>query len=475
MSANTIKNSTEVIVQEDEEDYETIIYHGRSITDESNSTYTSPKNTKALCNGTNESDSISCTPAQASAHDLESPDFVRKNFIISSSMCSRSSLSSSGTSSRFDLPTVQLERTPKQTAVKLPFGFPQMATKEGCKQKQFQENVSYLQERVEIINDIKKDIEETAWENWPKKYIEESGFSLGVQPGNFYKSSRGPYFYVTMPHRSSYEILVTNNKQIPCNVDVYVDGKLVAALRLPAGVSNTIDGPMYSEFAFKLFRSRDAPPHLGIVEGNHENGIIKAIFTPQKVEAFEERSVSRPLSFSIPFQDKSNCLRIGSWTYHDAKNEGTITASSSDTESCESSESESDSDPSCDDTDAKDCCQINVQDTPPAPSRFPFHGNEGSWKSVNYSLEGLQRKRKTYGEIKAHSWSEQNMNEVVEGVTVLQGIKKKQLYLPAPQMETDVSKQVILILRLVASNKEEIEASNEKVSSLEPPPVPSRR
>ncbi|XP_035212569.1 piggyBac transposable element-derived protein 4-like [Stegodyphus dumicola] len=47
---------------------------------------------------------------------------------------------------------------------------------------------------------------------------------------------------------------------------------------------------------------------------------------------------------------------------------------SSDIESCESSESDSDSDSSCGITDVRDWCQINMQDIPPAPPRFPFHG-----------------------------------------------------------------------------------------------------
>ncbi|XP_035209422.1 piggyBac transposable element-derived protein 4-like [Stegodyphus dumicola] len=50
---------------------------------------------------------------------------------------------------------------------------------------------------------------------------------------------------------------------------------------------------------------------------------------------------------------------------------------SSDIESCESSESDSDSESSCGITDVRDWCQINMQDIPPAPPRFPFHGDPG--------------------------------------------------------------------------------------------------
>ncbi|KFM63083.1 hypothetical protein X975_07572, partial [Stegodyphus mimosarum] len=486
MSDNTMKNSTEVIVEEDEENYETIIYHGRSTTEESNSTSTCQNNAKALCNGIHKSDSISSTSPQASAHDIESPDLVRKNFNRSACISSRSRVSSSGTRSRSDLPAVQLEHTPKQTDVKLHFGFPQMVTKEYNKQNHFQEKLSYLQERVEIIDDIKKDTEETTWEYWPKKYIEESGFCLGVVPGNFYK--RGPYFYVTMPHRSSYEILVTNNKQIPCNVDVYVDGKLVSLLRLPAGVSNSIDGPMYSEFAFKLFRSRDAPPHLGIVEGNYENGILKAIFTPQNVEAVEERSIYRLLSSLIPFHES-----VGLWTNQTTKNYETIAASTlasrSDDDSFEGWKRKKDEKrspiPSPERSISPSVGFWTVNDKAENDKTTTASSNASRMYGCNLELrerkEDRNLKKKpifSKGEYEEYSCCKRDMrkmNDVVEGVTILQGIKKKQHYLPAPQMETDLSKQVILILRLVASTKEEIEASNEKVSSLEPPPLPSRR
>ncbi|XP_035218047.1 uncharacterized protein LOC118191355 isoform X2 [Stegodyphus dumicola] len=380
MSDNRIRNSTEVIVEEDGEEFETIFYHGSSITQESNSIYECQNDTKPVCDEVDKSDSISLTPmniklAQATTEygGLLSPDFFQKNFDISSSASSRYSDSSSGIGSSSESPAGQLEQTQKQKAAKLPFVFPKVATSEYKKPKGFQDNLSHVLERVEIIDSIKEETKETTWEEWPKKFIEENGFCLGVEPGNFYKSSTGPFFYVAMPHRSGYEILVTNNKQVACDVDIFVDGKPVAALRLSAGDSRAIDGPTYAEFAFKLFRSKDAPPGLGVVEGNIENGVLKAVFTPQKVRTSKERAFSEPLS------------------------------------------------------------ELNT-----AERSF-------------------------------------DISEVVEGATLLQGPKKKRLYVPAPPMEVDISKQVTLILRLVASTKKEVEASNEKVSCLQPPPLPSRR
>ncbi|KFM66174.1 hypothetical protein X975_17016, partial [Stegodyphus mimosarum] len=407
MSDNRIKNSTEVIVEEDSgEEFETIFYHGPSVTQETNSIYECQNDTKTVCDEVDKSDSINLTPmniklAQANVEygSLLSPDFFRKNFDISSSAASRYSDSSSGIGSSSESPASQLEQSQKQKAAKLPFVFPKVLNSECKKPKSFQETLSHVLERVEIIDDIKEETKET-WEEWPKKFIEENGFCLGVEPGIFYKSSTGPFFYVAMPHRSAYEILVTNNKQIACDVDIYVDGKPVAALRLSAGDSRAIDGPTYAEFAFKLFRSKDAPPGLGVVEGNIENGVLKAIFTPQKVETCKERAFSDPLIPSKPDDDILGFLQ-------DEK-------------------------------------------------------------------EDKRKKSLTIGE-KCTAERSFDVSEIVEGATLLQGPKKKRHYLPASPMETDVSKQVTLILRLVASTKREVEASSEKISCLQPPPVPSRR
>lgn len=150
-------------------------------------------------------------------------------------------------------------------------------------------------------------IENHEWVPMNRKFVQKEGYRLGINPGIFYKSNKG--YFVAMPNGSNYEIILTNENPVPCNVEVFVDNRPTPAIcfRLRPEKPKKFDGPTFCKNKFEFLRSKDAPERSGISSANRCNGIIEAVFTPQKVESVRSRTVSEPIPFS---RNVNNALQI---------------------------------------------------------------------------------------------------------------------------------------------------------------------
>ncbi|XP_013788670.1 uncharacterized protein LOC106472564 [Limulus polyphemus] len=134
------------------------------------------------------------------------------------------------------------------------------------------------------------DEERAEWKKMNQNYVKVGDFLVGVTPGDFYEGKHG--YIVEMGNGLNFEIMLKTFLNSFCNVDLYVDGKMVACLQLKPHQRVNIDGPQDSDNKFVFLRAKDAPVEAGITFGLEDNGIIEAVFIPQKLGIQERVSVS---------------------------------------------------------------------------------------------------------------------------------------------------------------------------------------
>ncbi|XP_076318000.1 uncharacterized protein LOC143229494 isoform X2 [Tachypleus tridentatus] len=135
--------------------------------------------------------------------------------------------------------------------------------------------------------------ERAEWKKMCQNYVKVGDFLVGLTPGDFYEGKHG--YIVEMGNGSNFEIMLKNFLNSFCNVDLSVDGKLVACLQLQPHQCVNIDGPQDSENKFVFLRAKDAPVEAGITFGLEDNGIIEAVFIPQK-HGIQERVLMSSIS-----------------------------------------------------------------------------------------------------------------------------------------------------------------------------------
>lgn len=159
----------------------------------------------------------------------------------------------------------------------------------------------------ELDTNVSTPVDRNEWVMMDRKFIQKEGYRLGVIPGTFYNSNKG--YFVEMPNGTNYEIILTNETPVPCNVEVFIDNRAMPAIcfRLRPDKPMKFDGPTWCENKFMFVRSKDAPLKSGISLANTSNGIIEAVFTPQKIESVRSRTESEPIPFS---RNVNNALQI---------------------------------------------------------------------------------------------------------------------------------------------------------------------
>ena len=89
--------------------------------------------------------------------------------------------------------------------------------------------------------------------------------------------------YVLLPWQSEYKIHVGNNQPHRCAVEVNYDGKYAGEFELRSHGTLVIERPPFEEGKFCFVKPESAPPGSGVKVDNPENGIITAIFLPEKI------------------------------------------------------------------------------------------------------------------------------------------------------------------------------------------------
>jgi len=111
------------------------------------------------------------------------------------------------------------------------------------------------------------------------------GYSLNVSPGNPVTRPDGSV-HIVMPVSGSsgvtYSVIIGNHTALRANVYLNIDGASVGTFRLNAGQIWALDRPVNIPKLFTFFLAATAPPQAGIQPGNPLNGVITALFVPEK-------------------------------------------------------------------------------------------------------------------------------------------------------------------------------------------------
>jgi len=115
--------------------------------------------------------------------------------------------------------------------------------------------------------------------------VESNGTAVKIVPRldeNSALSSVHSYYPVS--HRATYKILLGNHSSRRADVDLYIDNEKVGTWRVPACDSILIERPVKSAKKFTFLREKSLPAILsGIRSHDPSNGLIRAVFHPEKV------------------------------------------------------------------------------------------------------------------------------------------------------------------------------------------------
>jgi hypothetical protein len=113
--------------------------------------------------------------------------------------------------------------------------------------------------------------------------VKINGYELDIiatSANNFNKNS---FDYVSLQHKAEYKVKLVNTKSTNCDVQLYIDNDHIGTWRLKPYQTATIERPanVSRKFTFLKETSSEASS-TGIVAGSNNNGLVKAIFTPEK-------------------------------------------------------------------------------------------------------------------------------------------------------------------------------------------------
>jgi hypothetical protein len=93
----------------------------------------------------------------------------------------------------------------------------------------------------------------------------------------------GGFLYVPIPHNVIYRIILTSNHDTASDVILYIDNYCMGTWRLEANNSITLERPIHAAKLFTFVRENSDQAGLtGLVSGKEENGLIKAVFKPER-------------------------------------------------------------------------------------------------------------------------------------------------------------------------------------------------
>ena len=89
--------------------------------------------------------------------------------------------------------------------------------------------------------------------------------------------------YVEMRHRQKYSISLRNNRDVRCDADIVIDGKLVGTWRIEAGESIRLERPADEAKKFTFYKA-DSEEGQQVEADNvdkQEKGLVEVIFRPE--------------------------------------------------------------------------------------------------------------------------------------------------------------------------------------------------
>jgi len=127
-------------------------------------------------------------------------------------------------------------------------------------------------------------------------------FTIDIESNNSRVSpfSKDTHTYIPLTHNTEYAIVLRNRHNTRCDVTLTVDGEEIGKYRINAHGEFRIERPskVSRKFVFVKEDSKEASG-AGIVEGEQNNGLIVAVFTPERVQ---ERSAFTLKSQNISFR-----------------------------------------------------------------------------------------------------------------------------------------------------------------------------
>lgn len=110
-----------------------------------------------------------------------------------------------------------------------------------------------------------------------------NGFSVDILPTEYVnRVQKVNSNYFTIPHMSEYQIKLTNNRPMRCDVQVFIDGESVGIWRVNAYSNIVIQRPANINRKFVFVAEKVYDPILKkLVHNKFQNGLITVIFKPE--------------------------------------------------------------------------------------------------------------------------------------------------------------------------------------------------
>jgi len=111
-----------------------------------------------------------------------------------------------------------------------------------------------------------------------------NGFSINIINDAVNHFKRDEHNYYSLPHLTEYKIALSNNRSTRCDAEVFVDGLSVGTWRIDQYETITIERPADVNRKF-IFAAESSPlaRQLGVQKNSYDNGLIKVIFRPEKI------------------------------------------------------------------------------------------------------------------------------------------------------------------------------------------------
>jgi hypothetical protein len=89
-------------------------------------------------------------------------------------------------------------------------------------------------------------------------------------------------YYAEMKDNAQYTLVLQNKTDIECDCEVKIDGKVVGCWRINPYDRIEIERPVNEPKKFTFLKVETAPSEAGFVKGKSENGLVDALFIPEK-------------------------------------------------------------------------------------------------------------------------------------------------------------------------------------------------
>lgn len=110
-------------------------------------------------------------------------------------------------------------------------------------------------------------------------------FESAVQADGVKETADG---YVEIQHGQQYAVRLTNHWPVRANARLVIDGEECGTFRLAPRASIVVERPVHDTGHFTAYLTQsDEARQAGIVRGNSLNGVVQAIFTPEKQDSYD--------------------------------------------------------------------------------------------------------------------------------------------------------------------------------------------